>query len=145
MGQATTTQLGPADAGAWRFGRLSRQWAAPWQVNRRPPHSPLGRWPGQGLLLASVMAWLGWSSAAADFDTAKLSLVWISLIAASALAIGLILLGGGWRAAQRPIRFDLQIRQALTASAWVVVHNLSWQDQRAAVGPLRQPAPGARL
>ena len=152
---ATAALLGPADAGVLRFGRLSRQWAAPWQANRAPPRSPLWRRVGLGLLLASALAWLWWlQSTSAEFDATTTSLVWGGLLAASALAAGLIALGGGWRAPTRPRRFDRQVRKALSAGAWVVVvHNLSWQTQRDAVDLLRQgseswcaePVPGSRL
>jgi len=151
----TAALLGPADVGALRFGRLSRQWAAPWQANRAAPHSPLWRWLGLGLLLASAMAWLWWlQSPAAVFDANTTSLVWAGLLAASALAAGLIALGGGWRAPTRPRRFDRQVHQALSAGDWVVVvHSLPWQAQRDAVNLQRQgskswcaePTPGNRF
>ena len=157
LAPTTTALLGPADAGALRVGRLSRQWAAPWQANRAAPRSPFWRHLGLGLLLGSALAWLWWLGATtAEFDANKTTLIWTGLLLSGALAAALIALGGGLRAPARPRRFDRQVRQALSAGSWVVVvHSLSWQAQREAVDLLRsgsgsdswcaEPTPGARL
>ena len=119
--------LGPSDAAAGRFARLSRQWSGTGQASDLPLLAD--RWiaGGLGALLGSLLgsAWLLIDPTLTAED--QVLLLALAVLWGTVIGAGLSML---WHRPPRPRRFNGSVQRHLADGNWAVVaHDVPWSSQ----------------